>query len=45
MGIYSYVNGGVFIIMGVLLALELKPVQMPAIVFFVISIVYLLIKA
>ncbi len=45
MGIYSYVNGGVFIIMGVLQALGLKPVQAPAIVFFVISTVYLLIKA
>jgi hypothetical protein len=45
MGIYSYVNGGFLIIMGVLQALGLKPVQTPAIVFFVISTVYLLIKA
>ena len=45
MGIYSYVNGGVFIVMGVLQALGLKPVQTPAIVFFIISTVYLLIKA
>jgi hypothetical protein len=45
MGIYSYVNGGVFIVIGVLQALGLKPVQTPAIVFFVISTVYLLIKA
>ena len=45
MGIYSYVNGGVFIVMGVLQALGLTPVQTPAIVFFIISTVYLLIKA
>ena len=45
MGIYSYVNGGVLIVMGVLHALDLKPVLMPAIVFFSISTVYLLIKA
>jgi hypothetical protein len=45
MGIYAYVNGGVFIVMGVLQALGLKPVQTPAVVFFVISTVYLLIKA
>ena len=45
MGIYSYVNGGVFIVMGVLYALGLKTVLMPAIVLFSISTVYLLIKA
>ena len=45
MGIYSYVNGGVLIVMGVLHALGLKPVLTPAIVFFSISTVYLLIKA
>jgi len=31
MGIYSYVNGGVLILMGVLHALGLKPVLTPAI--------------
>lgn len=45
MGIYAYVNGGVLIAMGVLNALGLKPVLMPAIVFYCISTVYLLIKA
>lgn len=45
MGIYSYVNGGVLIVMGVLHALGLKPVLTPAIVFFSISTVYLLVKA
>src|SRR5665647_782950 len=45
LGIYSYVNGGVFIIMGVLHAWGLKPSMTPAIVFFSISTVYLLIKA
>lgn len=45
MGIYFYVNGGVFIIMGVLHAWGLKPSMTPAIVFFSISTVYLLIKA
>lgn len=45
MGIYCYVNGVVFIIIGVLQALGLKSVQAPAIVFFVISTVYLLFKA
>lgn len=45
MGIYSYVNGGAFIVMGVLYALGLKPSMTSAIVFFSISTVYLLIKA
>ncbi len=45
MGIYSYVNGGGFIMVGVLHALGLKPGMTPAIVFFSISTVYLLIKA
>jgi len=45
LGIYSYVNGGVFIVMGVLQALGLKPVHTPVIVFFIISTVYLLITA
>jgi hypothetical protein len=45
MGIYSYVNGSVFIVMGVLQAMGLKPGITPAIVFFSITTVYLLIKA
>jgi hypothetical protein len=45
MGIYSYVNGGVFIVVGLLHALGLKPSMTPVIVFFTISTVYLLIKA
>ncbi|MGI6119489.1 MAG: DUF3784 domain-containing protein [Desulfosporosinus sp.] len=45
MGLYSYVNGGIFIVMGILHALGLKPVITPAVVFFCISTVYLLIKA
>lgn len=45
MGIYAYVNGGVFIVMGALQALEFKSVQAPAITFFIISTVYLLVKA
>jgi len=44
-GIYAYINGGVFIFMGVLQALGFKPVQTPAFVFFIISTVYLLVKA
>lgn len=45
MGIYSYVNGGVFIVMGILQAFGFKSVLIPAIAFFIISTVYLLIKA
>ncbi|MDD3654265.1 MAG: DUF3784 domain-containing protein [Desulfotomaculaceae bacterium] len=45
MGIYSYVNGSVFIVVGVLHALGLKQGVTVAIVFFCISTVYLLIKA
>lgn len=45
MGIYSYFNGGIFIIMGILHALNLKPALTPAIVLFGISTVYLLIRA
>lgn len=45
MGIYCYVNGSVFIVVGVLQAIGLKPVLTPAIVFFCISTVYFLIKA
>ena len=45
MGIYGYVNGGVFIVMAVLQALQVKSLQVPAIGFFIISTVFLLIKA
>ena len=45
MGIYSYVNGGVFLGMGILYALGLKLDMTPAIIFLIISTVYMLIKA
>lgn len=45
MGVYSYVNGGVLIVMGVLHAFGLKPVLTPVILIFGISTVYLLIRA
>lgn len=45
MGVYSYVNGGVFIGMGMLYALGLKPGMTPAMVFFGLTTVYMLIKA
>ncbi len=45
MGIYSYINGGIFIVMDILHALNLKPALTPAIVLFGISTVYLLIRA
>lgn len=45
MGIYAYVNGGNFILMGVLQALGFKLFMTPAIIFFIVSTVYLLIKA
>jgi hypothetical protein len=45
MGVYSYINGGVFIGMGILYALGLKPGMTPVIVFFGITTVYMLIKA
>jgi len=44
-GIYSYINGGIFIVMGVLNALNIRISPTPAIVFFVLSTVVLLIKA
>jgi len=44
-GIYSYINGGVFIAMGLLMALGLKHIQTPTIGFTLISTVYFLIKA
>lgn len=45
MGLYFYFNGGVLTIMGVLLALGFKPLHIPAIVLFVISTIFFLIKA
>ena len=45
MGVYSYVNGGVFIAMGILYALGLKPGMTPVMVFFGVTTVYMLIKA
>ncbi len=45
MGIYLYFNGVVFTFMSVLLALGFNPVHTPAIVLFVVSTIYLLIKA
>lgn len=45
MGMYSYLNGGVFIVMSILIALGFKPVNAPAIVIFVVSTIFLLIKA
>jgi hypothetical protein len=45
MGVYSYINGGVFIGMGILYALGLKPGMTPVIVFFGVTTVYMLIKA
>lgn len=44
-GIYSYINGGVLIVMGILHALGLKPGVSPVIVLFCISTIYLLIRA
>jgi hypothetical protein len=45
MGVYSYINGGVFIGMGVLYALGLKPGMTPAMVIFGVTTVCMLIKA
>lgn len=45
MGIYSYVNGGILIVMGLLQALGLNPSLIPVIVIFSVSTVYLLIKS
>jgi TRAP-type C4-dicarboxylate transport system permease small subunit len=45
MGVYSYVNGGVLIVMGALQAFGLKPFLTPVILIFGISTVYLLIRA
>ena len=45
MGIYFYINGGIFIVMGVLQALSPIAGMTPAIIFFIVSTVYMLIKA
>ena len=45
MGIYSYANGIVFLVMGILHAIDIKIGITTALVFFGISTVYLLIKA
>ena len=45
MGVYSYVNGGVLIVMGVLYAFGLKPVLSPVVIIFGITTVYFLIRA
>lgn len=45
MGIYSYVNGSVLILMGILYALGIRPGITPVVVIFGITTVYLLIKA
>ena len=45
MGIYSYANGGVLIVMGILHAFGLKFGITPVVVFFGISTAYLLVKA
>jgi hypothetical protein len=45
MGVYSYFNGGVLIVMGVLHAFGLKPVLTPVVIIFGISTIYLLIRA
>lgn len=45
MGIFAYVNGGLFIMMGVLQALDLRLPLTPAIIFFFVSTFYLLVKA
>ncbi|MGI6421157.1 MAG: DUF3784 domain-containing protein [Syntrophomonadaceae bacterium] len=45
MGMYSYTNGSILIVMGFLHALGLKASLTPAILFFSISTIYILIKA
>ncbi|HHT46837.1 MAG TPA: DUF3784 domain-containing protein [Firmicutes bacterium] len=45
MGVYFYINGGVFIGMGILYALGLKPGMTPVMIFFGATTVYMLIKA
>ena len=45
MGIFGYFNGGVSLIMALVMALGFRPVHTPAIVLFVLSTILLLIKA
>ena len=45
LGIFSYINGGVFIFMGILLYLKVDMSTTPAYIFLVISTIILLIKA
>lgn len=45
MGIYSYLNGGLFVLLGILQGLGFKPPVTPAIAFFCVSTGYFLIKA
>ena len=45
MGMYGYLNGAVFFIAGILYGLDVKIVGAPAFGFFIISTVYLLVKA
>ena len=45
MGIFMYLNGGIFIFMGLLEALGFKPSFLPAIIFFIVSTIFLLIRA
>lgn len=45
MGIFGYFNGGVSLIMALVMALGFRPVHTPAIVLFVLSTIFLLIKA
>jgi uncharacterized membrane protein len=45
MGFYAYANGIVFLVMGILYALDIKISMTPAFIFFGISTIYLLIKA
>ncbi len=44
-GIYSYINGGIFIIAGILYGLGLKLVIAPVIMLFIVLTIYILIKA
>ena len=45
MGIYSYANGGIYIVTGILHALGFTSATIPAIIFTMISTFYLLIKS
>ncbi|MFA5451061.1 MAG: DUF3784 domain-containing protein [Dehalococcoidales bacterium] len=45
LGIYCYVNGGMFILAGVLQTLGIKQVLVPTIIFFCIATIFILVKA